>query len=82
MREKITAYIILVRKPEGKRPLGRPKRGGENIIKKEIKCHGKVRDKLVWLRTVTSGWLFLARHMHIRIQYKAQNTSSVSVLKN
>jgi hypothetical protein len=26
--EKIIAYIILVRKPAGKRPLGRSKRGG------------------------------------------------------
>ena len=45
-----------------KRPLGRPKRGKENIIKTEIKCDGKVRTKLVWLRTVISGWLFLTRY--------------------
>jgi hypothetical protein len=33
MREKITAYIMWVRKPEGRRPLGRPKQGWGNIIK-------------------------------------------------
>ena len=58
------AYVILVSWPEGKRPLGRPKRGRENIIKTEIKCDGKVRTKLVWLRTVTSGWLFLTRYIN------------------
>jgi hypothetical protein len=35
MREKISAYIIFVKKPEGKRPLGRLKSRGENIIKKK-----------------------------------------------
>jgi hypothetical protein len=33
MREKRNAYRILVRKPEGKRPLGRPRRGWVNNIK-------------------------------------------------
>jgi hypothetical protein len=31
--EKRTAYTILVGDPEGKRPLGRPRRGWENSIK-------------------------------------------------
>jgi hypothetical protein len=60
--EKITAYIILARKPGGKRPFGRSKRRRENIIKTEIKCDGKVRTILVWLRAVTIGWLFLTRY--------------------
>jgi hypothetical protein len=31
MREKRNAYTILVGKPEGKRPLGRPRRKGKVI---------------------------------------------------
>jgi hypothetical protein len=33
MREIINAYRMLVRKPEGKRPLGRPRRGGQYNIR-------------------------------------------------
>jgi hypothetical protein len=33
MRETRTAYRILVEKPEGKRPLGRPRRRWEDNIK-------------------------------------------------
>jgi len=38
-----SVYRILVRKPEGKRPLGRPKRIWENNIKmdfQEVRCGG------------------------------------------
>jgi hypothetical protein len=34
---KKTAYRVLVRKPEGKRPLGRPRRSWEDIIKKDLR---------------------------------------------
>jgi hypothetical protein len=43
MGEKMNAYRILVGKPEGKRPLGRPRRRWVNNIKRdlrEIKCDG------------------------------------------
>jgi hypothetical protein len=49
MGEKRTAYRSLVRKPEGKRPLGRQRRRWVNIIEldlAEIDWAG-----LVWLRT-------------------------------
>jgi hypothetical protein len=36
MGEKTNAYRILVGKPEGKRPLGRPRRRRLNNIKMEI----------------------------------------------
>ena len=43
MGERGGVYRVLVRKPEGKRPLGRPGRGGEDHIKmdlQEVGCGG------------------------------------------
>jgi hypothetical protein len=37
MGEMRNAYNILVGKPEGKRPLGRPRRRREDIIKLDLK---------------------------------------------
>jgi hypothetical protein len=37
MREVRNVYKILVRKPEGKRPLGRPRHKWENNIKMDLK---------------------------------------------
>jgi hypothetical protein len=37
MREKINAYRILVRNPEGKRPLGRPRRRWVDNIKMDLR---------------------------------------------
>jgi hypothetical protein len=37
MGEKINAYKILMGKPEGKRPLGRPRRRGVDNIKMDLK---------------------------------------------
>jgi hypothetical protein len=36
MGEKRNAYRLLVGKPEGRRPLGRPRRHGENSIMKSF----------------------------------------------
>jgi hypothetical protein len=58
MGEKRTAYRILVGKPEGKRPLGRPRgRWEDNIIidLREIGC--EVWTGFVWLRIETIGGL-------------------------
>jgi hypothetical protein len=43
MGEMTIAYSILVGKPEGKRPLGRPRRRWENNVRmdlNEIRCEG------------------------------------------
>jgi hypothetical protein len=56
MVEKRNAYGILVRKPEGKRPLGIPRRRWVGNIKMDL------RDRmgwcgLIWLSIGTSGGL-------------------------
>jgi hypothetical protein len=58
MGEKRSAYRIFVGKPEGKRPLGRPRRRWVDNIKtdlREIGWDGMVWSGLVWLRVGTSG---------------------------
>jgi hypothetical protein len=45
MREERKVYWDLVGKPEGKRPLGRPRRRWEDGIRKDLKetgCEGRV----------------------------------------
>jgi hypothetical protein len=59
--KKRNAYRILVGKPEGKNPLGRPRRRWVDNIKKdlrEIGWDGMVWIGLIWLRIGTSGGLF------------------------
>jgi hypothetical protein len=42
------AYRILMGKPEGRRPLGRPRRGWEDNIKMDLREIGW--DGMIWLR--------------------------------
>jgi hypothetical protein len=53
MREKRKTYRILVEKPEGKRPLGRPRRKLNDNIKLSIREIGW--GGMDWIGT--SGWL-------------------------
>jgi hypothetical protein len=51
MGEKRNAYRVLVGKPEGKRPLGRPRRRWGIILKCILKkLHGAIWTGFVWLR--------------------------------
>jgi hypothetical protein len=59
MGEKRNVYRILVGKPEGKRPLGRPRRRWVDNIKMDLREIGWDGEwiGLIWLRIGTSGWL-------------------------
>ena len=52
VEEKRIVYTILAGKPEGKRPLGRPRRRREDNIKTGLQ---EVRDGSSWLRIGTGG---------------------------
>jgi hypothetical protein len=56
--ETRNAYrTILVGKPEGKRPLGRPRHRWVDDIKMDLRQDGMVWIGLICLRVRTSGWL-------------------------
>jgi hypothetical protein len=55
--EKRNVYRILVGKPEGKRPLGRPRRKWVDNIKMDLRQDGVVSTEFIWLTTGTSGGL-------------------------
>jgi hypothetical protein len=49
-------YRVLVEKPEGKRPLGRPRHGWRDNIKMDLQEVGcGVRTGLMWLKIGTGG---------------------------
>ena len=53
-----SAYWVLVGKPEGKKPLGRPKHRWEDIIKMDLHEVGWAAwTGLIWLRIGTDGGL-------------------------
>jgi hypothetical protein len=58
MGEKRNAYRLLVGKPEGKRPLGRPRCRCVDNIKMDLKEDAMEWTGLIWLRIGTSGRLF------------------------
>jgi hypothetical protein len=58
MGEKRNVYRLLVGKPEGKRPLGRPRRRWIGNIKMGLLEIGwSIMDWMVWLRIGTGGQL-------------------------
>jgi hypothetical protein len=58
MDEGIGAYRILVGRPEGRRPLGRPRRRWEDNIKMDLQEVGwESWTGLIWLRIGTGGGL-------------------------
>jgi hypothetical protein len=59
MGENWNAYRLLVEKPEGRRPLGRPRRRWVDNIRIDLGEAGW--GDVVWLRTGTGGELLLMR---------------------
>ena len=56
MGERRGVYRVLVRKPEGKRPLGRPRRRWKDNIKMDLQEVGVgVWTGSIWLRIGTGG---------------------------
>jgi hypothetical protein len=48
-------YKVLVGKPEGKRPLGRPRRRWEDGVRMDLRLAWGLWIGFDWLRTVTGG---------------------------
>jgi hypothetical protein len=63
MGEERKVYKVLVRKPEGKRPLGRPRRRWEDGIRMDLREIGLGGGWIGfdWLRTETGGGLLCVR---------------------
>ena len=58
MEQSTNAYRVLVGKPEGKRPLGRPRRRWEDDIKMDLREVGcDPRDWIAVLKIGTNGGL-------------------------
>jgi hypothetical protein len=59
MGEMRNAYSILVGKPKGKRPFGRPRCRWEDNIRMDLKRNrvGNVWTGFIWIRIGTSGGL-------------------------
>jgi hypothetical protein len=53
MKEKTNAYRILLGKPEGKRPLGKPRRRRVDNIKMDLRERD---DRVVWTGAI---WLWI-----------------------
>ena len=49
-------HRVLVGKPEGKRPSGRPRHRWEDNIKMDLQEVGGVETGWSWLRIGTGGW--------------------------
>jgi hypothetical protein len=57
MGEKRKAYRVFVVKPEGMRPLGRPRCRWVDNIKMDLRSDEMEWTELIWLRIGTSGEL-------------------------
>jgi len=61
MGERRGVYSVLVGKPEGQRPLGRPRRRWEDNIKMDLQWDVEVWTGSSWLRIETGAWHVLMR---------------------
>jgi hypothetical protein len=75
MGEKRTAYRILVGKPEGKRPLGRPRCRWEDNIRMDLRGMGWGSIDCINLAQVRDKWrAFVNTVMNIRVHKMLENS--------
>jgi len=68
-----SVYVVLVGRPEGKRPLGRPRLRWEDDIKMDLREIGI--DEANWIRLAQNSvrWLvFMSTGMNLRVQLRKQ----------
>lgn len=76
MGEERNSYILLVGKPEGKRPLKRPRPKGEQNIKINVKEVGLQGVESIHLDQGTDKWQALAKAAKsLRVPYKGEKFS-------
>ena len=74
MEEKLGAYRVLVRKPEGKRPLGRPRHRWEDNIKMDLQDVGYGGVDWIELARDRDRWrAFVNAVMNLRFPLNAGN---------
>jgi hypothetical protein len=61
MRNRRGTSRVLVGKPEGKRPLGRPRRGWEDNIKMDLKEVGNLKERDHLEDLIVDGRIILKR---------------------
>jgi hypothetical protein len=74
MGERRGAYRVLVGKPEGKRPLGRPRHRWEDIIKMDLKEVGM--EGMNWIALAQdrySRWAVVNAVMNVWVPLNARN---------
>ena len=82
LEERRGTYRVLVGKPEGKRPLGRPSHRWEDNIKMDLQEVGcGAWTGLIWLTVRTGGWLLWSRNEHSgQFCYKSVFTLAVIMI--
>jgi hypothetical protein len=74
MEARRGAYRVLVGKPEGRRPLGRPRSRREGNIKTNPRKMGRhAWTRSIWLRIRAGWWTVVNAVMNLRVPYNAGN---------
>jgi hypothetical protein len=68
MRDERDVYVVLVGRPEGKRPLERPRRRREDNIEMDLKEIGIDGVNWIWLAQDRVHWrAFVSMGMNVRV---------------
>jgi hypothetical protein len=71
MGERRGVYRVLVGKPKGKRPLGRPRHRWEENIKMDLREIGIDGVNWIWLpQDWVQWWVFVNMVMNLRVPYR------------